>query len=87
MHPHVAQNVYMWVWRQSLGPVKPKTCLQQLEKPLWPTKAKKKGQISCAKSSNTENRHLAEENHDFSAFLLANRPAIANMIMAMCNTL
>ena len=68
--------------------VKPKIFLQQLEKLLWPTKLKKKtGQISCVKSSNTENRHLAAAKHDFSAFLLVNRPAIANMIMVMCNAL
>ena len=83
-HPHIAQNIYMWVWRQSLGPVKPKTFLQQLEKLLWPTKVKKQtGQIRCVKSSSTKNRHLAEAKHDFCAFLLVNRPAIAKMIMAM----
>ena len=32
LHPRVGQNVYIRVFRQSLGPVKPKSFLQQLEK-------------------------------------------------------
>ena len=31
------------------------------------------GPISCVESSITENRHLAEAKHDFSAFLLVNK--------------
>ena len=43
--------------------------------------------INGVESSSTKNRHLAEAKHDFSAILLVKRPAIANMIMAMCNAL
>ena len=89
MPPHVAQNVYMWVWRQSLGPVNPRHFCSNWRSYCDLQKWKKRPDklISCVKSSSAKNRHLAEAKHDFSAFLLVNRPAIANMIMAMCNAL